>query len=195
MATDAEFSAIVKVLNQVQTAGQARVAAGAALNAVHVAYDLLDDLTADRARAGKGELDAARVALETWYANIKGVSGAAPFANEWATKGRKLVERCYIAVAGVEGQAKHVPQTSNLQILATSLAEAPAVFTQAVGKAAGTVAKEAGSVVGSAAGGILSGLGISGTLTMVVIGLGVFAFYRRASLPALLGRLLGGGGA
>jgi hypothetical protein len=183
----ADISPIIKLLSTVQTAGQARAASGAALDAVHDCYDLLSQLSADRARAGKTELDDARTQLQQWYKKIEKVSAAAPFANEWSTH-RKLVERCYIAIAGVEGTAQHVPQTSNLQILGQSIAEAPALFVAQVGKAAGSVAKEAGAVVGSAAGGIFSGLGLSGTVTLLLIAAGVVLFLKRGTL---IGRLLG----
>lgn len=189
MATDADFSAIVKVLNGVRSAGQARAAAGAALNAVHKTYPLLDRLTADRARAGRTELDAARTDLQLWYDSIKAMSAAAAVDNVWATSGRRKVERCYLAIAGVEGTANYVPQTSNLQILGEAIAAAPKVFVSAVGQAAGAVAKEAGSVVGEAAGGIFSGLGVSGTITLVVIGLVVLAVLKRGSLLGLLGKV------
>jgi hypothetical protein len=196
VASSEDFSKIVKLLNGVQSAGQARAAAGAALKAISPTYDLLDELPDDRARAGKTELTGARVALEEWYRSIEKVSAAAPFNNEWP-KGRKLVERAYIVIAGIEAEANHIPQTSNLQILGQSLAEAPAVFTAAVGKVAketgkvvGTVAKEAGQAAGAAVGGIFSGLGLSGTVTLLLIGLVVLAVLKRGTLVgAILGRL------
>lgn len=188
MATTEDFTQIVRLLNGIQTAGAARAAAGAALRAVSPTYNLLARLPTERAASGRKELDGARVALEQWYRTIEKVSAAAPFNQEWS-KGRKLVERCYIVIAGIEAEANHTPQTSNLSILATSIAEAPRVFVSSVGKAAGTVAKEAGSVVGSAAGGILSGLGLSGTVTLLVLALGVLVFVKRGTI---FGRLLGG---
>jgi hypothetical protein len=183
VAADAEFSAIVRALNGVKTAGPARAAAGAALNAAHDAYNVLDDLTDERAAAGKHELDLARADVQTWYARIAETSYAAPIANEWAT-GRLKIQRLYQVIGGLEAEAHYTPQTSNVDILLQSVKEAPQVF----GSAVGSVTKEAGKVVGSAAGGILSGLGVSGTITVVLVLVGVVVFLKRGTI---VGRLLG----
>lgn len=187
MATTEEFTAIVRALNRVSTAGGARSAIGAALQAISPAYELAKRLPSDRARAGKGELDSARQALEAWYGQIKTVSSAAPFQSEWSTK-RRLIERAYIVIGGIEAEAGHRPSTSNLAILEQSIVEAPAVLTKAVGKAAANVSKEAGKVVGGAAGGILSGLGLSGTVSVLLIVAVVVVALKRGSI---LGRIFG----
>lgn len=183
MATDAEFSAIVKALTGVKTAGVARAAAGAALNAAHDAFAVADRLPKERAAAGKHELELARAAVQTWYKRIESVSYAASIANEWS-KGRPLIQKLYQVVGGIEAEASYHPQTSNADILLTSIKESPQVFGQAVG----SVAKEAGKVVGNAAGGIFAGLGVSGTLTLIVILAGVLFVLKRGTL---VGRLLG----
>lgn len=185
MATSEDFTAIVRALNGVTSAGQARAAVGAALIAIHDAYPLLSRLRAERERAGRSELDQARLALEGFYRKIADTSPNADVQQTFAAN-RKLVERGYIVIGGIEAEAGYKPQTSNLQILATSIKEAPAVFTRAVTSTAKDVVKGAGEVVGSAAGGILSGLGLSGTLTLVVVGLIVVVVL----YPQILGRWL-----
>jgi hypothetical protein len=162
--TDAELTAISRALNGVKTAGQVRGAIGAALTAMSPYYKVAERLTDEQERTAKNQLNIVRGELERWYKQIERVSAAAPFATEWAA-GRDKVQRAYVVIAGIEGTAHYTPQTSNLDILLTSIKEAPAVFGQAVG----TVAKEAGKTAGNVAGGIFSGLGISGTLGLVVV--------------------------
>ncbi len=183
MATDAEFSAIVRALNGVQTAGPARAAAGAALNARHVTYDVAARLPKERANAGAHELNLAGSAVQAWYDRIASMSYAAPIANEWV-KGKPLIQKLYQVIGGIEAEAHYTPTTSNLDILLQSVKESPQVF----GEAVGSVTKEAGKVVGNAAGGIFSGLGVSGTITLVVI-LGVVALVLKKG--TIVGRLLG----
>lgn len=185
MATTEEFTAIVRALNGVVSAGQARAAIGATLNAAGATYKILPRLPDDRERAGRGELDSSRVSLEAYYDGIKSVSAQAELRESFQSRGRKLVERVYIVIGGIEAEASYKPQTSNLAILTSAIAGAPAVLGQAVG----AVTREAGQVVGNAAGGILSGLGISGTLTLVVVGAVVLLVISRGTI---LGRLAGG---
>lgn len=187
MATTEEFTAIVRALNGVASAGQARAAIGAALNAAHAAYQILPRLSTDRSAAGRTELDGARIALEAYYDGIKSVSAQADLRDSFQSRGRKLVERVYITIGGIEATANHKPQTSNLAILAASIAEAPAVFGAAVGQ----VTAAAGETAGKAVGGILGGLGISGTITLVVVAVVVLLVVTRGTI---LGRLFGGGG-
>lgn len=174
---------ISSVLNAVATAGQARAAIGEGLNAIGRTYPLLGKMPDDRARSGRGELDTDRVALEGWYREIKDVSYSASFKDAFAKK-RKLLEHAYVVIAGIEGEASYVPQTTNLQILTDSLKEAPKVFAQA----AGSVTSAVGEAAGSAVGGAISGLGISGTLTLVLVG-AVLIFVLK---PGLLLGLFGG---
>ena len=180
-------------LNKVTTAGQTRAAIGESLNALGRTYPLLSKLRDDRARTGKGELDTCRLNLEGWYRDVKLVSDGATYLETFRAK-RHLIERAYVVIAGVEGEAGHVPQISNWQILGTSILEAPKVFAGATTKALKEVGAAAGSVVGGTVGGVLGGLGISGTLTIVVVG----AIVLLVVYPGLFGKLIGrvgGGGA
>lgn len=186
MATDAEIKTLARALNGVASAGQAQAACGAASRAWGAAYPLLPQLRDDLEASLRSQLDEARVAVEDYYDGIKGVSPAAELRESFQQRGRKLIEKVYIVIAGIEGAANHKPQTSNLAILATSIAEAPAVF----GAAVGTVTAQAGQVVGQTAGGLLSGLGISGTLTLAVVAAVILLVVTRGTI---LGRIAGGG--
>ena len=186
MATTQEFSAIVKALNKVESAAQARAAAGAALKAAGATYKILPQLPDDREMAGRNALDGDRSALESWYRTIAPMSAQASVKETWP-KDRRYIERMYITIGGIEAEASYRPQTSNLDILTASLKEAPGLF----GEAAGALVNQAGGVVGNAAGGILSGLGVGGTLTLVIVGVVIFLVVTRGTI---LGMLFKGGG-
>lgn len=189
MATTEEFTAIVRKLGEVSSAGQARAACGAAAAAARAAYDILPRLRDDLEAASRTELDQRNFAVGHFYRTIEKMSAQAEIRETFhagPSSGRKLIEGLYITIGGIEAAANHKPQTSNLQILAASIAEAPAVFGQAVGAAAG----EVGKVAGGAAGGILAGLGISGTLTLAVVAIVILLVVTRGTI---LGRLFGGG--
>ena len=177
---------ITTVLNQVKTAGQARVAIGEGLNALGRTYPLLGKLVSDRAASARRELDTDRLALEAWYRQIKDMSALADYSTTWREKRHGTIDHAYVVIAGVEGEAHHKPQITNLEILTQSIKEAPAVFAQAAGEVTGAV----GSAAGSAAGGIFKGLGISGTITIVLVG-AVLLFILQ---PGLIFRLIGIGG-
>lgn len=183
MATIDDIAAITRALNRVTTAGQARQAIGLTTTAISRTYKVADMLPSDRRAIAKRTLDGARQPLEAWYRAIEQVSAAAPFANDWSAK-RRLVERAYIEIAGIEGEANHVPATSNLDILLTSLKEAPKVFGQAVG----SVAKEVGATAGSVAGGVFKGLGFGGTLGLLVVVAVVVLVLTRGTVLGLLFR-------
>ncbi len=130
-----------------------------------------------------GTIDAIGADVQAWYKRIEQTSYAAPIANEWA-KGKQLIQKLYQVIGGIDAEAHYTPATSNLDILLQSVKEAPQVF----GEAVGSVAKEAGKVAGNAAGGIFSGLGVSGTITLIVI-LGVVVLVLKKG--TIVGRLLG----
>jgi hypothetical protein len=181
VATIDDIAAITRTLNRVTTAGQARQAIGLASEAISRTYKVADMLPSDRRAIARRTLDGARTPLEAWYRDIAQVSYAAPFVNDWSAK-RRLVERAYIEIAGIEGEAHYVPATSNLDILLTSLKEAPKVFGQAVG----ATVKEVGAGAGSLVGGIFSGLGIGGTLGLLVVVAVVVLVVTRGSVLGLL---------
>lgn len=189
-STSAELPKIAKELNKVKTAGQAQNAIGSALRSISPLYPALKDANADEATIHRAtsELTNARIWLEEWYKSIKDIPPAWDYSASWATERRHL-DRAYNAIAQAEAIAEWEPRTSNWQILATSIAEAPGVFTKAVVSAATTVAAGAGNVAGSALGGIFSGLGLP--LTLVVIG-GVVLYLKGGNPLSLVTRLIGG---
>ena len=183
MATIDELQGITRALNLVQTAGQARSAIGRTLEALNRAYKVADMLPTSRRSIAVRTLDDRRLPLEKWYRDIEQVQAAAPFKNDFSAK-RILVATAYVDIAGIEGEANYRPTTSNLDILLTSLEEAPAVF----GKAVGSVAKEVGATAGNVAGGLFSGLGIGGTLGLLVVVAVVVLVVTRGSVLGLLFR-------
>jgi hypothetical protein len=184
VATEDNIAGITRALNRVSTAGQARQAIGLTTEALHRTYKVADMLPTDRRSIARRTLDKRREPLERWYRDIEQVSAAAPFKNDFVAK-RSLILGTYVDISGIEGEAHYKPVTSNVDILLTSIQEAPAVF----GKAVGAVAKEAGKTAGTLAGGIFSGLGISGTIGLVVV-LAVIALV--VTRGTIIGRLLGG---
>jgi hypothetical protein len=182
LSTTDELPAIARALNGVSSAGQVRAAVGAALNAIHAAYDHVGDISSGDLRASATrELDNARLALEGWYPQIAGDDGA-DYTNDWGTH-RQLVDRAYVAIAGVEGAASYVPTTSNLSILLQSISEAPSVF----GKALGSVAKELGAVAGEAGAGVLGGLGVKG---VIFLALGIVVVLAVLNRGTIIGKVL-----
>ncbi len=160
-----------------QTAGQVRSAIGAALVAIGKAYPLVNRVNSDVAGSLHRELESVRKPLEQWYAQLQKTPGGWSVAREWSQK-RRLVDRAYHTVAGVEAAADWTPTTSNWTILADSIAEAPGVALQTAGKAVGAVAKEAGNAAGGLLGGVFSGLGPM--LSVVLVAVAVF--YLRAKV-------------
>jgi hypothetical protein len=187
--TTSQLSAITRELNKVESAGQVRVAIGAALTSLHNAYPLLSRVNSDLATRLRNELDIARQDLERWFVSMPASStGGMDYRVTWSQK-RALVLKAYTTIAGVEGAAYFEPSTSNLDILAQSLKEAPKVFGKAVGVVAGgvgegvgAVAGELGKGVGSAVGGLFAGMGFGGTIAVGLVALVVFGFAKRGTL-------------
>lgn len=176
-STESQLQSIARTLSQVVTTGQARAAIGACLKAISPAFEVAEKIGDSRTRASlKGELETKRIALHDWYRTIPG-RGDEDFRRDWQL-GRHRVDAAYNVIAAIEGAAGYVPRTSNWEILSDAIAGAPAVFGQAVG----TVAGEAGKASGQALGGLLAGLGVSGSLHLVVIGLVVAVVLTRGTI-------------
>lgn len=182
MATIDTLAGIARALNRVETAGQTRAAIGAALNALGNAYKLLADLNSTIAESSRRELDTARMALEEWYRRIESVPTATPYKGELA-KHRKLIERAYVIVAGVEGAANWVPRTQWVDVLEEIVRETGSK----IGEVAGKAARAAGEAAGAAAGGAVSGLGWKGVAMLAGALIVVLFVLKRGTL---LGRLL-----
>lgn len=189
--TTSELQGITRELNGVRSAGQAKAAIGAVLIAItggHAAatraeqkgFPWVAPAIVDSARY---ELEQARFQLEEWYRAVKIVPDHLDYAARFSEK-KALIFRGYNAVAGAEGIADYTPSTSNLDILRTSILQAPGVFLEQATAAAVAVAKSAGNVAGGAVGGIAAGLGLVPTLLVV----GGVVLYLKGWTPA---RLLG----
>lgn len=171
MATVDDLQAITRTLNGVESAGQVRMACGAALRAAGAAYPLLDRIPEGNRNTRtslRGQLDTARLNVDRFYKSIT-TTGSDSYRATWVAKGMTLVQQVYVVVAGIEGAAGYKPSTSNWEILFDAIADAPRVFTNAVGTAAGQVAGAAGKAAGGLAGGLLSGLGISGAVSVALV--------------------------
>jgi hypothetical protein len=189
-STTSELQSIARELNKVRSAAQARGAIRAVLRAISGGYETLDHAyvaSDEEILKRKNELTQRRVWLEEWYKSILHIPDTWDFTEEW-TKHRHFIDQGYNAVAAAEGVANYVPSTSNWQILKTSLLEAPGVFTKAVVTVAKETAVVAGDVVGSAAGGILSGLGLFPAL---LVAAGVVLYLKGGNPIALVTGLLG----
>jgi hypothetical protein len=116
------------------------------------------------------------------------MTGEAPYKADFSAK-RRLIEKAYIDIAGIEGEANYKPSTSNLDILLTSLREAPKVF----GEAVGTVAKELGGAAGSLAGGIVKGLGFGGMFGLLLVVAVIVLVVTKGTIIGRVARLIGGG--
>lgn len=190
MSTIDELPQIVQALNRVTTAAQARVAIGAALNALHDSYDVVSVyLSGSVATFYSSELDAVRMPLEAWNKSIV-ANGNDDYTATFSAK-KNLIFAAYNEVAAVEGASGYQSKTSNLQILLQSITEAPGVFQKgledalsAVAKTAGSVAAAAGDAAGMALGGVASGLGL-GWVLIVIAGVCVFVFVKKGGLKGL----------
>lgn len=183
MATTDELASIVRGLNKVESAAQARAAMGAALRALSKAYELLPRLERDLRGRSQRELDGARTDLELAYRTAKAPDRTS-VRNDWG-KLRLKVQRAYVVIAGVEGAASYIPRTSNLDILVTSIAEAPGVFADKVGQAAGTVTNKAGEAAGGVLKGLGKGIGLSGLLLVGALVLVLVVVKKGLPLPIL----------
>lgn len=196
-STNSELPAIVRTLNGVTTAAQARSAIGSASVAIHEAYPVAQRIRdEDRRAAAWNELDQARNGLEGWYSKIV-PNGPIDYRSEWDKK-RHLVERAYVVVAGVEGAASYTPRTSNWEILRESIKDGMGTVTSVVtgaaevaGAVVGGAAGAAGKGAGSLLGGLFSGLGVSGTFHLVLIGGAVLLFLKRGTILGRVGGLVG----
>jgi hypothetical protein len=163
MATIAEVS---RGLNAVRTVGQAKVAIGEALSALGRAY-ALPGRTAEVGRA----LDRARIPLEAWFAEIRGVGDATDYKAEFAAR-RNLVTRAYVETFASSGDPNVVaPRTASIaDELQSGFRELP----RDLGKAIGTVATGVGETAGNVLGGLFSGLG---PVVLIVLGIVLYVVY------------------
>src|SRR5687768_9182808 len=191
--TSGELTQITREHNGIQTASQVRLAIGAALKSIGMTYPVADRVSDDDTRRSlKNQLDQARVPLENWIRRIY-PTGSEDYRTEWQ-KHREMVRHAYVVIAGVEGAANYVPRTSNWEILREAIREGQGTVAEVLtgaGQLAGGVAGAAGKGAGGLLGGIFSGLGISGTLHIAIIGAVVLLVVTKGSIIGTVRKVAG----
>lgn len=159
---------VVRELNKVASAGQARAAIRAALAELARGTDLAPDLSA-WSTPNPGEaydtLTLLRGALEAELRGFASQSDDSQVDPQAWARARRQVESSYIEVSGIDGVVGSVDRVDVVAILGDAIADAPRVFGEAVGE----VMSGAGRAVGSAGAGILSGLGFLGVAVLAVV--------------------------
>ncbi|MFL5381298.1 MAG: hypothetical protein ACJ8GN_02105 [Longimicrobiaceae bacterium] len=159
---------VVRELNKVASAGQARAAVNAALAELARGTDMVPDLspwsTPDPGEA-YSTLTLLRGALDGEARGFSAQADDSQVDPQAWSRARRQVERAYVEVSGIEGAAGAAAAVDPIAILADAIADAPRVLGNAVGQ----IAAGAGQVVGSAAGGILAGLGVVGILVVAAV--------------------------
>ncbi|MBV9837864.1 MAG: hypothetical protein JO156_07085 [Solirubrobacterales bacterium] len=191
MATLEQISA---ALNGVQSVGQARAAIGAALTAIHDAYDTANGLpyfSGYNTAAATRELDSNRYALEGDYKALPQGDNTAIDRSKWAPM-QNDVNRAYVSIAGVLGGVAGAPTISDVgDILVQSIKEAPGVFLEYVGKATGAVLETATEAAGK---GIMGFVKAAWPLLLVVAIVLIVASKQSGKSPvALVAGLVRGG--
>ncbi len=153
----------------VGTVGDARNAIGNALVVVGRAYNLSGLTASDRA-----QLDSARLSLEGWYARIKMLAGNVSYRAEF----EKEQYRITLAMKLVKGIAD-VTRIRDENSWTNFVIGLPSGFAEALGYALKTTLNTAGAGVGAIGGGLVSGLGIMGTI--VVAAVIYFAYFQKAA--------------
>jgi hypothetical protein len=156
-------------LDRVKSIGQATAAANAALRSIHDAYSVISDLPwlGDQRANSRRELDEVRHQIESLHKKLGTVAKNPVDPTAWKAM-RKQIETAFGVIASIQGAANYQPKTSNWTILATSITEAPGVFTKTVATSAKAIVSTAGDVAGSALGGVFGGLGIWSVVLIVV---------------------------
>ncbi len=153
----------------VGTVGAARNAIGSALTVVGGAYRLSGLTTFDRS-----QLDTARRSLESWYASIKLLSGNVGYVEEFQAQ-RYRITLALKLVKGIADVTKLRDEASWTSFV-TGL---PAGFAEALGYTLRSTLNAVGAGAGAIGGGLVSGLGIVGTL--VVVAVIWFVYFRGAT--------------
>jgi hypothetical protein len=159
---------VVRELNKVASAGQARAAIRSAQGELARGTEMASDLSAWTSPTPSEAYDNLTLLRGALEAELRGFSSQADDSQvdpqAWA-RARRQVERSYVEVSGIDGVVGSLDRVDVIAILGDAIADAPRVF----GQAAGEVVAGAGRVVGSAGAGILSGLGVLGILVMGVV--------------------------
>jgi hypothetical protein len=164
----ARTKAIAQVLNAAKSCGQAAAA-------IHTAEKLAASTLADFSTLTEGEVEAINVLRPALAASgrfFEGKDPASPvdrFTADW-TRAKSFIVRVYVERAGIEGRLGALENVSFADGLAEAIANAPHVIGEAIGTVVGFAGETVGKLAGGAAGGLLSGLGFTGVLAVLVIG-------------------------
>jgi hypothetical protein len=161
---------VVRELNAVESAGQARAAIASAEQ--HIDYGVgvsrsLSTFSTPSPEEAQNTLAILRGALEGELRTFGSQADDSPVdPQSWARASRD-VQRVYVEVSGIEGAAgaSLAAQEQAPQILADAIADAPRVFARGVGE----VVSGVGQVAGQVGAGFLSGLGLTGVLVLIVV--------------------------
>lgn len=151
--TDTDLRDLARALNLVTSTAQARAAGAAALAALHRGYDLVPRVPGSLREMVRRDLDRRRAAVEEAFRATDRLDPGSAVGPWW--KGfRRAIEGAYIDLSSAERVVGYQARTSNWDILADSIREAPGVLGRAVGETASAVGNVAGGVVGGALGGL-----------------------------------------
>lgn len=143
----------------VGTVGEARNAIGNALIVVGRAYNLSGLTAFDRA-----QLDSARVSLEQWYAPLKGLAANISWREQFES-GQWRITLAMKLVKGIADVVRLRDQAS----WASFVSGLPEGFAEALGYVTKSTLNAVGGGVGAIGGGLVSGLGIAGTLVVALV--------------------------
>jgi len=168
----ADIALVARQLNQVSSVGEERAAILAAQADVARGLDLawqLSTFSSPTPAEASDTLNLLNVALAGEYSALDSSAANSPVdPSNWA-RARRQVERAYVEVSGIEGAAGAQSNIDVAQILGDAIVAAPKVFLGAVGSAAGEVLNTAGQAAAAGAGGFFSGLGLAGSIVLLVL--------------------------
>lgn len=143
----------------VGTVADARNAIGSTLVVISGAYRLSGLTAADRA-----QLDTARVALERWYAEIKLLAGNVSYRTQFEQR-QYLITLALKLVKGI-ADVTRLRDERSWSAFVTGL---PSAFAEALGYTLRKTLETAGAGAGALGGGLVSGLGIVGTVVLALV--------------------------
>ena len=155
----ASASGVDLALSTVGTVGDARNVIGNTLMVVGRAYNLTGLTAFDRA-----QLDTARVALERWYDEIRLLAGNVAYRAEFQQR-EYLITLALKLVKGVADVVRLRDEKSWTSFV-TGL---PTAFAEALGYTLRTALETAGKGAGALGGGLVSGLGLAGTVVLALV--------------------------
>ena len=166
------MTSVARALNLVRSVGQERAAIGAAQAEIQRGMGEVGQLSSYSSptpEQAEGNLAIYAAALDGELRALGSSADDSPVDDGTWARVRRDIERSYVEVAGVDGVIGALDSIDVGGILLDAIKNAPGVFAEAVGEAAGTVLKAAGQAAGKGVGGIFSGLGLVGTVVLVLV--------------------------